>query len=150
MKNLALILSIFLGACTTMHGAEAREVFLIRATIKSMEATPESAAPQEGQLDLSAAFKVRLGAIEPLIGHLSLAEPYVTLKVGGTPKAAELKDIYVLGTKRPDGSLSVEYWSYVVNGLCVSRDRAQALSVEGTLRQLREKGGVKWDAGCDW
>jgi hypothetical protein len=129
--------------------AAAHNVVLVRAKMESFKAVAEAARPS-GEVDLGALFKVRLGIIEPLIGQLGAAQTEAELKIASLPRTDELKDVYVLGEKLPDGKFQALQWSYVTSGLCIRHDLAKAYSIEDDLQKLRTDRRITWDADCDW
>jgi hypothetical protein len=140
---------ILLGACVTMKNAEVPDVVLLRAKIESLGEVRE--IPSQGdEVYIGAWVSIRLSSVKPLIGQFGLSHAEVELEMTSMPRADELKDVYVLGRKLPDGSLEALQWNYVTSGLCIQRETAKVYHIEDDLMRLRQIGSVNWNSDCDW
>ncbi len=149
MRRLLVVGTIFLGACATMNNAKLQDVVLLRGKMESFGEIRE--LPSHGdEVTIGALVKVRLGTVESLIGELGSSHADVELTMASTPKADNLKDVYVLGRRLPDGSLQALQWDYVKVGLCVRIDIAKTYFIEDDLMRLRRTGGVNWNPDCNW
>jgi hypothetical protein len=148
MSSLVMTGLVILGACTTMNAAEAQNIVLLKAKIKSVKEAPDQRR-EPGEVDLSMWFRVQLAMVEPLIGHLGSTHVEVELKIATLP-TGDLKNIYVLGKQLPDGSLQALQWDYVSSGLCIQHDLAMSYRIDNEIQRLRQTGRVKWNADCNW
>jgi hypothetical protein len=149
MRRLLVFGAVFLGACATMNNTKAQEVLLLKGKMESFGEVRD--LPSHGdEVVVGALVNVQLGSVESLIGELGASHANVELPMAAMPKAGELKDVYVLGRKLPDGSLQTLRWDYAIKGLCVQHGIAKTYSIEDDLMRLRRTGGVNWNPDCDW
>lgn len=149
MRRLLVVGAIFFGACTTMNNAKMQDVFLLKGKIESFGEVRD--LPSHGdEVIIGALINIRLASVESLIGEQGSSHVVIDLPMTSMPQSNELKDVYVLGRKLPDGSLQALRWDYAVEGLCVQHGMAKTYFIEDDLMRLRRTGGVNWNPDCDW
>ena len=149
MIRFAIISLSLLGACATVDNLEGQDLVLLRGEIESVEEVRELPS-QANEVNIGAQVRVRLGVTEQLIGRLDSSHAYVDLTMASVPQAGGLRDIYVLGNRRSDGSLQALQWNYQSSGLCIPHDMARANSIEDDIMALRRAGRVEWNPDCAW
>ena len=149
MMRFAIIGVSLLGACATVNNLDSQDLVLFRGEIESFGEIRE--LPSQGdEVIMGVQARARLDVTERLIGRLNSSHPYVDLIMTSIPQAGRLRDIYVLGRRREDGSIQALRWDYHSSGLCIPRDEAVANSIEDDIMTLRRAGRIEWDPDCGW
>src|ERR1017187_2244162 len=144
----SVILLILLTGCATTPRIGNSAVVLVKATIESIGEAISVGTSGRDAVDIGVPFQVRIGSVRPFIGHLS--QRTVNLKMVSLPRIRKPPEIFILGVEMTDGTVSVLYLEYAVNGLCIGRDLSKTLAIEDDVRRIVKARKVAWNDNCNW